>query len=290
MHLRLAPALALAVALHGSGCSDAGTGNAGGSGGSGGSQAGSGGGGTGGAGGNELGEIAGVGGGSGLTTDVNVIITADNAYGFGYGTGDKLLNYFGGIENALADEIFSCPVGHGPESYTVPAPSADAGHYLYIVTYADMSTTQGVIGQFFREGAEPVFTGNGAWEVCATGEDYDLGSRGPTLETIDQHIARCNGGGLDPQTTSAGWVTTEVSDRGHVVFGEANDTATDVPQPGNEFPIVCGIDEAARWMWYEWNPNRTGGSPFIWPNASDNVIKDFLIFRLGAEFVPEPPR
>jgi hypothetical protein len=42
-------------------------------------------------------------------------------------------------------------------------------------------------------------------------------------------------------------------------------------------------------MWYEWNPSRTAGSPFVWPSASDNVIKDFLIFRLGAEFVPEPP-
>ncbi|WP_437289616.1 hypothetical protein [Sorangium sp. So ce406] len=284
MHLRLVPALAFAVALHGSGCSDAGTGDPVGSG-AGGA------GGAGGGGGNDLGEIAGgVGGGSGLSTDVSVIITADNAYGFGYGTGDKLLNYFGGVENLLADEIFSCPVGHGPESYTVPARSADAGNYLYIVTYADILTTQGVIGQFFREGAEPVFTGNGAWEVCATGEDYDLGSHGPTLEAVNQHIARCNGGDLDPQTTSGGWVTTEVSERGHVVFGEANDTPRDDPQPGNEFPIVCGIDEGARWMWYEWNPSRTTGSPFLWPGGSSNVIRDFLIFRLGAEFIPEPPR
>ncbi|MGK3965789.1 hypothetical protein WMF38_16620 [Sorangium sp. So ce118] len=281
MNLRLVPSLALAFALHGSACSDAGTADPGGAGA-----------GSGGAGGDEVGpgEIAGVGGGSGVSTDVNVIITADNAYGFGYGTGDKLLNYFGGIENLLADEIFSCPIGHGPESYRVPAGSADAGHYLYIVTYADMLTTQGVLGQFFREGAEPVFTGNGAWEVCATGEDYDLGSHGPTLETINEHIASCSRGGLDPQTTSAGWVTAEPSAHGHVAFGEANDTARDDPQPGNEFPVVCGIDEGARWMWFEWDADRSSGSPFLWPGGTGNATKDFLIFRLGAEFVPEVPR
>ncbi|WP_437816617.1 hypothetical protein [Sorangium sp. So ce1078] len=276
--------MAFAVALHASGCSDAGTASSGSGSGSGT--------GAGGAGGddNDPGEIAGVGGGTGDATAVSVIITADNAYGFGYGTGDELLNYFGGIENNLAEEIFSCPIGNGPESYTVPATSANAGSYLYIITYADKLTTQGVIGQFFREGAEPVFTGNGAWEVCATGEDYDLGSRGPTQETINQRIADCNRGDLDPQTTSAGWATTEVSANGHVVFGEANDTGRDDPQPGNEFPIVCGIDEEARWMWYEWEPNRSTGSPFLWPGGGGNVTKDFLIFRLGAEFVPEVPR
>ncbi|WP_437488173.1 hypothetical protein WME75_08250 [Sorangium sp. So ce1014] len=278
--------MAFAVALHASGCSDAGTDPGG---------AGSGAGtGTGGAGGEDEdgpGEIAGVGGGgTELSTAVSVIITADNAYGFGYGSGDELLSYFGGIENNLAQAIFSCPIGNGPESYTVPAASANAGHYLYIITYADKSTTQGVIGQFFREGAAPVFTGDGAWEVCATGEDYDLGSLGPTLETVNQHIARCNGGDLDPQTTSAGWVTTEPSANGHVVFGETNDTERSIPEPGNEFSVVCDIDKEARWMWYEWEPDRSTGSPFLWPSGSGNVTKDFLIFRLGAEFVPEVPR
>ncbi|XXX79591.1 hypothetical protein WMF30_12545 [Sorangium sp. So ce134] len=284
MNLRLLSALASAVALHASGCSDAGTAP-------GDSGAGAGHGGTAGGDGGGPGEIAGGGGGTGLSSEVSVIITADNAYGFGYGTGDELLSYFGGVENVFADEIFDCPLGHGPESYTVPAASANAGHYLYIITYADKLTTQGVLGQFFREGAEPVYTGNGAWEVCATGEDYDLGSSGPTLETINQHIASCNRGGLDPQTTSAGWATTEASAHGHVVFGEANDTPGTDPVPGNEFPIVCGIDEEARWMWYEWEPDRRNGSPFLWPNGGEgNVTKDFLIFRLGAEFVPEVPR
>ena len=66
-----------------------------------------------------------------LTTDVNVIITADNAYGFGYGTETRLLNYEGGVENPDADDIFACPIGVGPEEYLVPAANANAGGYLY---------------------------------------------------------------------------------------------------------------------------------------------------------------
>src|SRR5450432_1636028 len=81
-------------------------------------------------------------------TDVTVIITADNAYGFGYGTDLTVVNYFGGIENATSAEIFSCPIGVGAETYTVPAAQANAGGYLYVVGYADRSTTQGVLGKF----------------------------------------------------------------------------------------------------------------------------------------------
>ena len=116
-----------------------------------------------------------VGGGSAAPpppTDVTVIITADNAYGFGYGTNAQIINYFGGIENPTSPEIFSCPVGVGPETYTVPAAQANSGAYVYIIGYADKSTTQGVIAKFFRDGADPVFTGTGAWQACATYQQW----------------------------------------------------------------------------------------------------------------------
>ena len=64
-------------------------------------------------------------GGPPPATDVTVVITADNAYGFGYGTANQLMNYFGGVENATSPEIFDCPIGHGPETYTVPAGKAN---------------------------------------------------------------------------------------------------------------------------------------------------------------------
>ena len=40
-----------------------------------------------------------------LPSEVNVIITADNAYGFGYGTKTELDNYFGGVENKESGDI-----------------------------------------------------------------------------------------------------------------------------------------------------------------------------------------
>lgn len=224
-----------------------------------------------------------------LPSEVNVIITADNAYGFGYGTKTKLRNYFGGIENEASGDIFDCPIGNGPESYVVPADDANAGGYLYIIGYADKSTTQGVIAKFYREGALPVYTGAGKWEVCATGEDYDPGSGGPTRATIDDYIAKCNADALDASTSSVGWVGTNDTEHGHLVFGEDNSTTRDRPAPGNEFLIACDIEESARWMWFDWEAARMESSPFMWPGGSQNQTKDFLIFRLGADQVPRKP-
>lgn len=225
-----------------------------------------------------------------LTSDVNVIITADNAYGFGYGTASQLLNYEGGVENREADDIFACPIGVGPEEYVVPAANANAGGYLYIVAYADKRVTQGVIAKFFRDGAQPVFTGNGNWEGCATGVDFDVGGGGPSLEQINEQIELCNAGDGDPATTSAGWVGTTNTPNGYVVFGEDNSTERDNPSAGNEFKIACEIDPEAHWMWFEWESDRASGSPFLWPGGNQNTTKDFLIFRLGAEYIPEDPR
>ena len=63
----------------------------------------------------------------------------------------------------------------------------------------------------------------------------------------------------------------------------------DKPMPGNEFLVACDIEPAARWMWFDWEAERTTGSPFMWPGGSANVTKDFLIFRLGADQVPRKP-
>ena len=234
----------------------------------------------------------GAGDGSGmpdLPSEVNVIITADNAYGFGYGTKNALASYFGGGENKESSDIFDCPVGNGPESYVVPAADANAGGFLYIIGYADKSTTQGVIAKFYREGAEPVYTGMGKWEVCATGEDFDPGSGGPDLDTINSYIIKCNARELDLAVSSGGWVGTAPTDGGHLVFGEDNSTTRGAPMPGNEFLEVCEVEPGARWMWFDWEVERTEGSPFMWPGGSKNVTKDFLIFRLGADQVPRKP-
>jgi len=217
-----------------------------------------------------------------LPTSVNVIITADNAYGFGYGSAEAMANYFGGVENEASSDIFGCP--HGPEKYTVPAADANVGNYLYIVSYADSSTTQGVLAQFFRAGGAAVYTGAGPWEVCATGG-------GPKLPQINEQLGLCNAASTDLATTSAGWRSSAASAGGHLVVGEDNTTPRGSPTPGNEFQVACGIDASARWMWYDWQPARVSGSPFIYPSneSTTNPMKDFLIFRLAARFVPLSP-
>jgi hypothetical protein len=58
---------------------------------------------------------------------VNVTITSDNAYSFGFGTAAGLTSLFGGVENCTAGEIFNCT--GGPETYSV---TAQAGDYLLV--------------------------------------------------------------------------------------------------------------------------------------------------------------
>ena len=247
----------------------------------------SGGGGTGGVGGAGLmgggGSFSPSGSGGGVTVgaDVEVIITADNAYGFGYGTETEMLNYFGGVEAITAGQIFNC--AEGPETYVVPGTDAAAGNYLYIIGYADKAVTQGVLGQFRRVGGgEAVYTGQGNWSVCATGQDFNPGSGGPMLSDINTALPSCV------------WLDETGDATGKVQYGEDNTTPYDGgPQAGNEFPLTCDIDDAARWMWFNWDPQNiiwpTNGSPFLWPGGSGNDAGEFLIFRLGATDVPEPP-
>ncbi|MEX1361541.1 MAG: hypothetical protein AB1Z98_00320 [Nannocystaceae bacterium] len=229
-------------------------------------------------------------------TDIDVVITADNAYAFGYGSQLEMSNYFGGVAATLASEIFSC--GSGPESYLVPA--EDTAEYLYIVSYADNATTQGVIGQFRRingDGTpgEVVYTGDAGWEVCATGVDYGSGDPTPPLMVVNEQIALCNAGASDPATTSGGWVDEVGTPLGALAVGETNDTPyMGGAQPGNEFPLVCQtlVDPQARWMWFNWDPAGIvwpAQSPFIYPGGAGNPMHDFMIFRLASDAVPPPP-
>jgi hypothetical protein len=232
-------------------------------------------------------------------TDIEAVLTADNAYAFGYGTEAEMRNYFGGVESALACEIFCC--ADGPEAYTVPAEDAAGATYLYIVAYADAAVTQGVLGQFRRVSGRAgggfgaiVYTGDPGWEVCATGIDYGPGDGAPTLETVNEQIELCNGGATDPDTTSQGWVDEMGTALGALAVGEPNDTARDSVEPGNEFPIVCDemIDAEAHWMWFNWDPDNIvwpTQSPFMYPGG-ENPMHDFMIFRLAAEELPFPPQ
>lgn len=230
-------------------------------------------------------------------SDIEVVITADNAYGFGYGTIDAIENYYGGIENTTAGQIFNC--GDGPELYMIPAEVADQATHLYVIAWADSSVTQGVLGRFRRTGGggsfgEYVHTGDAGWEVCATGIDYQPGSGGPPLVQVNQLIGSCNADALSPQTTSVGWVDEVGTQFGAVAVGEDNTTPYNGgPMAGNEFPLTCPMDmpAEARWMWFNWDPQNViwpQQSPFLWPGGGGNPDHQFLIFRLAADLIPNP--
>ncbi|MFV8749762.1 hypothetical protein ACNOYE_04335 [Nannocystaceae bacterium ST9] len=230
-------------------------------------------------------------------SDIEVVITADNAYGFGYGSIDLIDNYYGGIENTTAGQIFNC--GEGPELYMIPADVAESATHLYIVAWADSSVTQGVLGRFRRLGGfggfgEAVLTGDPGWEVCATGIDYQPGSGGPPLMQVNQLIGSCNADALNPATTSVGWVDEVGTQFGAVAVGEDNTTPYNGgPQAGNEFPLTCQMDmpPETHWMWFNWDPQNViwpQTSPFLWPGGNGNPDHQFLIFRLAAELIPEP--
>jgi hypothetical protein len=222
---------------------------------------------------------------------VHVVITADNAYSFGYGDAGSITHFTQGTRAQTAGEIFNCPIGEGPEVYDVPAADAPDGSYLYIVAWDDLLVTQGVLAQFSRD-TGTVLTGDMRFEVCATGLDYSTGPDalvGPDLVTINTEIARCDAGTGAPATTSAGWVNLSGASStpgaiGTLAVGEANDDSA------GTFPIVCqpsmgmdGIVAEARWMWYL----PGDGTTDAFHSTGVNTFKAFLIFRLGASQIIE---
>jgi hypothetical protein len=215
---------------------------------------------------------------------VEVTITADNAYSFGYGTGSQIDVFFQGTRAQTAGQIFNCPIGEGPEVYNVPAEAAPAGAYLYIVTWDDLSVTQGVLGQFKRASAT-VYTGDAEFQVCATGIDMSDSQVGPTQAEINQQIAICNAGSGDASTTSKGWVNSA----GPVTGGAIGALAIGEDNAAYEgtFPVTCqpdpvagtgGIDAQAHWMWYSPEPGEDA-----FHSDGTNQFRAYLIFRLPAD-------
>ncbi|RYG86082.1 hypothetical protein EON77_04435 [bacterium] len=226
-------------------------------------------------------------------TPVDVVFTTDNAYKFGWGTKDGLASMQGSPANPTGNEIFPCPVGQGPEAYVVPGDEAPLEGYLYVVAWDDHDNTQGALGQFKRRGSDKVvYTGDPAWEVCATGLVYDArdaGAQGPPLDIVNAEMAKCAAGSGDKTKTSGGWVNAQGAITpgavGKLMIGEDNSEGI---VDGGVFPITCqeddaglGIDPAARWMWYS-----SDGLPHF---QNDPDPRSFLIFRLPNSAVPPPP-
>lgn len=223
-------------------------------------------------------------------TDVEAVVTSDNAFSFGYGNATGLASFIRGA-GSDGPAIFDCPVGYGPHAFVVPAASAPKGAYLYIVAWADEQTTQGTLAQFKRVGGTgTIYSGDGAWEVCATGTAFSHLGDGPDQNQVNDAVEQCNLGATGA-TYSKGWVNPAGAITpgalGRLAIGEANDSID-----GGDFPIVCqrddagvqGIDAVAKWMWFD---PQDGQSPFV--GNAGNRTKTFLVFRLPASALPPPP-
>lgn len=208
---------------------------------------------------------------------INATVTADNAYRLAYGTPSGITNFFANVENNLAANIFSC--GPGPEIYP-NIPYVPKG-YLYLVAYSDNAVSQGVLAQFVS-GSKTTYTGSTAWQVYATGIDFNPGSGGPSVPAINSQIAIANAGTGGPGS-SHGWVgpnggPTTAGYVGTLAIGEDNSSAS------GDFPQVCtsAIGTPAKWMWY--NPSALA-DPF-----TGNVPGEYLIFRLPFSELTNPRR
>ncbi|MCA9600751.1 MAG: hypothetical protein R3A78_05520 [Polyangiales bacterium] len=237
-------------------------------------------------------------GGNGKALDVHVVITGDNAYGFGYGSTTSLANYFNGIEDnsddifvcsAACDASTPCAVGacdtfgtcnedrSGPETYVVPGSAAVAGDYLYVIAWSDDAVTQGVIGQFSAaDGSKVVRTGASTWQVCATGVDYDIPGDDPSESVINEWLVRCNNG----EGLSKGWVGTTANAE-HRALAVLEPPLTEPPQ----FAPLCrkpasqagdAIDAEAKWIWFD-DDVTDNQSPFV---STGDPRGEFYIFRL----------
>lgn len=248
------------------------------------------------------------------TDPVSVVFTADNAYAFAWGDATSLANYESRPNTSQAGDIFNCPVvtakaactssgGCGPEAYVVPAKDAPPTAYLYVVAWSDQGTTQGALGQFKRGTGDTLYTGDDAWEVCATGVEHNPASSsdpGPSKADVEAKIALCTAG--DPSVPSRGWVDKSGAVTpgavGNVAVGEDNARGRTTDTGGlatdGVFPITCqknadgtpGIDPQARWMWYQ-PPGFTTARAFT--DNAGNATKTYLIFRVKAADIPVAP-
>ncbi|HZE88372.1 MAG TPA: IPTL-CTERM sorting domain-containing protein, partial [Verrucomicrobiae bacterium] len=142
------------------------------------------------------------------------------------------------------------------------------------------------------DGGLTATTGNGPWEVCATGFDFDSGT-GPSLssgtDSINTQILACNqnlagdpNNPGNPATTSVGWVSSTSMGGGKLAIGELNDgLGPDFGFHGSLANSACGnsaISSFARWMWF----NSSNAPDAFSPGANH---KEYLIFRLPLSYI-----
>jgi len=221
-----------------------------------------------------------------LAVTLDVTITCDNAYGFGFGPASEMTTFYGGIRNAVsasdvsgyaADYFTNHTVNSdytlsgyvGAEKYQINEPNPS--EYIYVVAWCDNSTTEGLLAGFqFQQPLGNLLTGNDNWQVYATGIKKNSDNVDDTLTVakladINIEINKANNNLGDNQTTSIGWIDKSgylqdgiTLGRGTLAVGSKNDHVGALsPTLWSAQVITTAISTDAKWMWYNSNgPNN----------------------------------
>ncbi|MGD1019725.1 MAG: hypothetical protein ABSA12_10460 [Verrucomicrobiia bacterium] len=245
-----------------------------------------------------------------LGDSINVYITVDNGYAFGFGNvnGINAAQFYGGIDNCYPQSVFgpTCYVfvppdnpgtDPGPEIYNLNVDNP-ADVYIYIVAWSDDGGYQGTVASFTdpNTGVTVTTSPSWPWQVFATGTNITpncsgSGSHGPTLAAINSEIAMANASAGPPGSSSVGWVGNNgwvggVSyapgslDNGRLDFSDQFN--------GNRYPVAVPSCIGSNALWMEYNPEPTNATcnPFIWGSTEDynttpNFLREYLIYRIG---------
>jgi hypothetical protein len=180
--------------------------------------------------------------------NVDVQVTADNAYAIYTGNETDIYDFHGTAVNHLALDIAT------PEAYNF---SMDDGDIIYIAAWSDDMTAQGLLAEFNIDGTI-LTTANSQWEVMATGINLGFGSAEPTVSELTTQINLANSGSVP----SGGWVNTTLGGLNDAIWGT----------PGSVH--VPSMASTLQWVWYH-KPGVTGDT------FSDGYNHDeYLVFRL----------
>ena len=178
--------------------------------------------------------------------DVDVQVTADNAYAIYTGSSGVVTDYWATEFNVTAGAIVA------PETYSF---TMNHGDTIYVVAWSDDATHQGLLAEF-NIGGTVVTTASTRWEVMATGIDLDVGDAAPTIDELTTQVQIGNAGG----GASGGWVAPEL--------GDLND--------GSALLDVSAMAANVQWAWYRSAGTAAGDTAFL-PGANHD---EYLIFRM----------
>jgi len=213
---------------------------------------------------------------------IDVTITVDNAYSFGFGdvNGIAASDLYGSVVNSSSCQIYCAS---GPEQYTVDSGSHQ---YAYVIAWPDDGAYQGMLGNF-SDGVT-LLSSVSVWEVYATGDTTSDAASTFDLATINGAISDANAG-TGAANGSMGWVDEAGANvNGHAVNGSLAIDYTDTqyapagagtPQSGG---LAGQFHVSDHWIWYD---NGNTPNPFDYSAQGD---AGWVVFRANLTQVPEP--